>query len=71
MRQLQLRFQNEEGRMVSFTLDAPKEPVDVSEVNEAMDEILDTNAFTSTGGDLVSKHSARIVERTVDEIAIL
>lgn len=71
MRQLQLRFRNEEGRIVTFTLDAPKEPVDVTEVNHAMDEILEENAFTSTGGDLVSKHSARIVERTVDEIEIL
>lgn len=70
MRQLQLRFHNEAGRMITFTLDAPKEPVDVTEVNGAMDEILTENAFTSTGGDLVSKHSARIVERTVEEIDI-
>lgn len=71
MKQLQLRFRNEEGRIVTFTLDAPIEPVNVAEVNEAMDEVLQENAFTSTGGSLVSKHSARVVERTVDELEIL
>lgn len=71
MRQLQLRFRNVAGRIVTFTLDAPKEPVNVTDVNEAMDEIIQENVFTSTGGDLVSKHSARIVERTVDEIEII
>lgn len=71
MRQLQLRFRNVAGRIVTFTLDEPKEPVNVADVNEAMDEIIQENVFTSTGGDLVSKHSARIVERTVDEIEIV
>lgn len=71
MRQLQLRFQNEEGRIVTFTLDSPDEPVDVEEVNNVMEEIIDENAFTSAGGELVDKHSARIVERTIDEIEIL
>lgn len=71
MRQLQLRFRNEDDRIVTFTLDAPKEPVDVTEVNDAMDDILEENVFTSTGGDLVTKHSAQIVERTVDEIEII
>jgi len=71
LRQLQLRFQNEEGRMITFTLDSPEEPVDVEQVNLVMNEIIDENAFLTPGGELVKKHSARIIERTVEEIEML
>jgi hypothetical protein len=67
---LQLQFENYDGRMVTYSLDNPIEPVDPEAVNAAMDEILNQDAFTSSGGDLVAKRGARLVERTVEEIEI-
>lgn len=70
MKRLEMRFENEMGRIVTFTLDDPIEPVDYEAVNEAMDEVIAQNAFGSNGGDLVKKHSARVVEQIVEEIEI-
>lgn len=68
MRKLELKFTNQEGRVVTYSLDHPIEPASAAAVNEAMDTIISENAFTSSGGDLMEKHSARIVERTVEDI---
>ena len=70
MRKLELKFTNEDGKMVTYSLENPIEPVDPAAINAAMDVIINENAFTSTGGDLVEKHSARIVENTVEDIEI-
>ncbi|MGN8646360.1 DUF2922 domain-containing protein [Gracilibacillus sp. HCP3S3_G5_1] len=70
MKKLELRFENEEGKTITFSLDNPVEPADPAAVSEAMDTILSENAFFSSGGDLVAKQSARIVERNVSEIEI-
>ncbi len=68
LKTLELKFTNQEGRIVTLSLDDPIEPVDPEAVRQAMDQIVEANVFLSTGGDLVEKHSARIVERNVDEI---
>lgn len=68
MKKLELKFTNQEGKTVNYSIDQPVEPVDTATVNAAMDEILQQNAFTSSGGDLVAKKSARIVERIVEEV---
>ncbi|GLO66802.1 MULTISPECIES: DUF2922 domain-containing protein [Oceanobacillus] len=70
MRRLELKFTNQLGRVVTYSLDQPIEPVDTNAINEAMDTIISENAFTSSGGDLLEKHSARIVERTVEDIEL-
>ncbi|WP_208590783.1 DUF2922 domain-containing protein [Gracilibacillus suaedae] len=70
MKKIELKFENEEGKTVTFSLDNPVEPVDPAQVSAAMDTILNENAFFSSGGDLVAKKSARIVERNVSEIEI-
>lgn len=67
-KKLELKFRNEDGKMVTYSLDNPVEPVDAAAVNAAMDEIITQNAFTSSGGNIVVKDSARIVERLVEEI---
>lgn len=68
MKKLELFFQNEEGKTVKYTLDYPIEPVNPQAINDAMDEIITQNAFQSSGGDLVAKTRARVVENIVDEI---
>lgn len=65
---LELLFENATGKVVRYTLDQPVDPFDAAAVNSAMDTILSQNAFTSSGGDLVKKKSARIVERNVTDI---
>lgn len=70
MKKLELQFKNEEDNTVTLSLDNPIEPVDGAAVNAAMDNILQQDVFTSRGGGLVSKHAARIVERTVTEVEI-
>ncbi|MFD1068224.1 DUF2922 domain-containing protein [Oceanobacillus locisalsi] len=70
MRKLELKFLNEEGRVVTYTLDHPAEPADPETIQEAMDTILQENALYSTGGELIEIHSARIVERIVEDIEL-
>lgn len=68
MKTLELKFSNDEGRIVTLTLDDPIEPIDPEAIQQAMAQIIDTNAIYSSGGDLVAKHSARVVERHVEDI---
>lgn len=70
MRKLELKFLNAEGKVVTYSVDHPAEPADPETIQEAMDTVLRENAFYSTGGDLTEIHSARIVERTVEEIEL-
>ncbi|MGM8366169.1 DUF2922 domain-containing protein [Virgibacillus sp. W0181] len=68
MKKLELKFENEDGKTVTYSLEKPIEPVDAAAVKAAMNEIITQDAFTSTGGDLVAIKSARVVERTVEDI---
>jgi len=70
MKKLELKFRNQTGKIVTYSIDNPIEPVDPAAVNVAMDEIITQNAFTSAGGDLIEKHSARLVEHNVEEIEL-
>ncbi|QHS22075.1 DUF2922 domain-containing protein [Virgibacillus sp. MSP4-1] len=69
-KKLELKFTNADGKTVTYSLDEPVEPVDTALINQAMDEIITQNTFTSSGGDLIEKKSARIVERNVQEIEL-
>lgn len=64
-KKLELKFYNEDNRTVTISLDQPVEPADPVAVNQAMDEIITQNCFNSSGGNLVAKKEARIVERNV------
>lgn len=70
MKKLELIFENAEGKIVKYTVDKPVEPVNGSTVNEVMDTVISQNALSSTGGDIVSKRGARIVETTIEEIEL-
>ncbi|MGM9988369.1 MAG: DUF2922 domain-containing protein [Bacillaceae bacterium] len=67
---LQLRFLNEAGKTVSFTVDNPVDPIVEEDVNSVMDTILNQNAFSTAGGKLMSKKEAVLIERNVSEITI-
>lgn len=70
MKKIELRFRNVDDKLVRFELDNPVDPIDPAVVNEAMDTIIAENVFTSSGGDLLTKESARIVQQIVEEIEL-
>jgi uncharacterized protein YggL (DUF469 family) len=69
-KKLDLQFYNEENKTVTISLNDPVEPADANAISQAMDDIITQNALYSSGGDLVAKKGARIVDRTVQEIQL-
>jgi len=65
---LQMRFVTQAGSRVTISLDNPKDTISEAEVTAAMDQIIAANVFTASGGDLVSKDSAQIIDRIVNVI---
>lgn len=68
MKKLELIFTNEDGKNVTYSLDNPKEPADVNEVKNAMQEIIDQDVFLTSGGSVTAIKGARIVDRTVTDL---
>ncbi|WP_407701316.1 DUF2922 domain-containing protein [Virgibacillus dakarensis] len=68
LKKLELKFLNEHGKIVTYALETPIEPVAPTAVKSEMKEILVQNSFTGSGGDLVSIKGARFVEHNVEEI---
>jgi hypothetical protein len=67
---LVMTFMNREGSRASLTLPAVKDNITEIEVATAMDAVILNNIFSTTGGDLVTKHSAQIVERSVTDLEV-
>ncbi|OPX85521.1 MAG: hypothetical protein A4E53_03515 [Pelotomaculum sp. PtaB.Bin104] len=65
---LRMSFKNEGGNTVSISLDAPRDNLTEAEVQAAMDLVISKNIFTSTGGNLVSKFDAKIIDTTVTDL---
>ncbi|GAE30763.1 DUF2922 domain-containing protein [Halalkalibacter hemicellulosilyticus] len=69
-KRLELQFENEEGRLVTISVDDPIEPVDGELISQSMNQILAEDAIESNGGNLVAIRGARIVERNVTDIEL-
>ncbi|WP_240377015.1 DUF2922 domain-containing protein [Bacillus piscicola] len=67
---LEMRFVNEEKRIVTIRLPSPKENITSQEVSAAMDELLTHSVFSGSASVLASKEGARIVSRAVDPIPL-
>lgn len=65
---LQMTFVNQAGTRTTISLDNPRDNLTEAEVVSAMDAIIAKNIFNTSGGDLVSKYSAQIVDRNVNVI---
>ena len=65
---LRMTFLSQGNRNVTLSLDNPRNDLTAAEVQAAMDLIIARNIFTSSGGDLVSKVSARIIDTTTTEL---
>ncbi|GEL76058.1 DUF2922 domain-containing protein [Tenuibacillus multivorans] len=69
-KRLELKFKNLEGSTVTISLDNPIEPADPVAVKQAMDNILQNDVFSSSGGALNEIYQARIVDRAVTDIPL-
>jgi hypothetical protein len=67
---LEMSFSNYEGKTAKVSIENPIDPVDPVAVAAAMDTIIAANIFITSGGDLVEKRGARIVERTVTDVEL-
>nr|WP_255573325.1 DUF2922 domain-containing protein [Anoxybacillus sp. ST4] len=62
-----MQFVNEEGKTVRLTIDEPREHVTQAEIANVMDVIIAANVFPSSGGDLIAKKGARLIDTTVTQ----
>ncbi|MDN4609003.1 DUF2922 domain-containing protein [Sporosarcina highlanderae] len=67
---LQLNFYTAAGKQTSLTVDEPRANLTPSEVEAAMQEIIDSQVFEVDGSFLASVKGARIIDRTVEELVI-
>lgn len=67
---LELKFLNEDEKVVTLTVDNPTIPVNPSLINQVMDKIVANNIFTSAGGTVVAKQGARLVGKEIIEIEL-
>ncbi len=65
---LRLIYRNAEGRTATVSVANPHEQLDPAEVENAMDVILNADAFDTSGGSLVEKVRAEVVSRQVEII---
>ncbi|KZL90398.1 DUF2922 domain-containing protein [Clostridium magnum] len=67
---LVMNFLNDSGSKTAIRVNNVKDGVTEAEVGAAMDVIIAKNIFTSTGGDLRTKDSAEIVDKTSTELTV-
>ncbi len=65
---LRMIFTDEEGRNRAINVQDPDPAITSSEVETVMDSVISKNVFSTTGGDLVGKVKAEIVEREVTSL---
>ncbi|MGL5245657.1 MAG: DUF2922 domain-containing protein [Sarcina sp.] len=65
-----MNFKNTQGKETTITLNHIKEGLTSEEVAAVMDAIIANNLFESSGGSLVSKVKAQIVDKTTNVITM-
>jgi hypothetical protein len=65
---LQLNFSTASGKKIMLTVDEPRTNLTEQEVEQAMQEIINSTAFEVNGLPLATAHNARIIERNVTEL---
>lgn len=66
---LELNFEGQVGP-AKISIRNAREDLTPAEIKDAMEKMIQSNAFESTKGDLVSVVSARVVERTTEDIEL-
>lgn len=65
---LELKFLNENEKVVTLTVDNPTVPVNPTLIKQVMDKIVANNVFTSSGGTVVAVQGARLVGKEIIDI---
>ncbi|MGI6486208.1 MAG: DUF2922 domain-containing protein [Thermoanaerobacterales bacterium] len=65
---LEMIFLNAAGKNSRISVSDPKEDITREDVESAMNTIVSSNIFDTTGGELIKAVSARIITREVVEI---
>ncbi|HHV65416.1 MAG TPA: DUF2922 domain-containing protein [Peptococcaceae bacterium] len=65
---LRMTFENAGGRTFNITMPEPREDLTSSEIETAMDLIIDRNIFSTSGGDLVAKRDIKIIDTITDDL---
>ncbi|MGB9682875.1 MAG: DUF2922 domain-containing protein [bacterium] len=61
---LRLTWRNTAGRSYSLTINNPKDNITVEEIEAFMDLAIAKNIIQSSGGDLVAKQDAHMIDLT-------
>ena len=69
-KQLVMSFLNATGKKVSISLNSVKAAVTGAEVSAAMDVMILNKVFNITGGDLLTKDSAQVIDKTTQELVV-
>lgn len=67
---LVMNFMNENGKKVSINVSNVKDTLTATEVSAAMDTIVAKNIFSTSGGDIKTKDSAQIVDKTSTDLSV-
>lgn len=65
-----MSFMNEQGKKVSINVSNIKDGLTDAEVSAAMDTIVAKNIFHTSGGDIKTKDSAQIVDKTSTDLSV-
>ncbi|MEL3970916.1 DUF2922 domain-containing protein [Rossellomorea oryzaecorticis] len=68
---LELQFKTETGKSAKISVNDPIDPIDTIQVKAAMDNLIATGVFGSSGGVLTGVEGARVVERNVTDYEVL
>lgn len=67
---LELSFNVENGGDAKISIRNPKDSLTPAEIKAAMQEIIQSNVFVASKGSFVSVKSARVVDRTTQDIVL-
>jgi hypothetical protein len=67
---LTMTFLNADGNRSSISVSNIKDSLTSGEVAEVMDTIIEKSIFTTSGGALMSKDSAQIVDKTTSSLSV-
>ncbi|MDP4178937.1 MAG: DUF2922 domain-containing protein [Bacillota bacterium] len=65
-----MNFLNEQGKKVSITVNNAKDTLTAADVSAVMDTIVAKNIFHISGGDIKTKDSAQIVDKTSTSLSV-
>ncbi|KJS18262.1 MAG: hypothetical protein VR69_01515 [Peptococcaceae bacterium BRH_c4b] len=65
---LTMSFRNTAGKTVTMSLADPRPDITAADVTTVMDAIIAKNVFSSSGGDLVVKERAVVIDTTENEL---